>query len=99
MNGENLAFYQNLPEKMEIFRGAGRERAEGTPWTIDREVAEGFAQGHRGIKVPDPVIAQTIVYKHSVLAVSTDRGESEILINPYHLQEPIHVENFTGKGF
>lgn len=48
-------------------------------------VAEAFAQGHRGIQVPRPVLAQAVIYKGDILTVSSDRGEAEVLLNPDRL--------------
>jgi non-ribosomal peptide synthetase component F len=45
-------------------------------------VAEGFARGHRGIVVSDPVIATAQVYKRDILAIFIERKESEVLIDP-----------------
>src|SRR5262245_38026515 len=43
---------------VQIYRGCSRLRVRGLPWTMDRKVAEGFARGHRGKSVPDPVVAE-----------------------------------------
>ena len=49
---------------------------------MDSTVAEGFAHGHRGIRVPDPVIASAWVPKASIFALFSDRSESEALVDP-----------------
>lgn len=48
-------------------------------------VAEDFAQGHRGIQVPQPVLAKALIYKGDILIVSSHRGEAEVLLNPNRL--------------
>ena len=51
--------------------------------TTDVHVAEGFARGHRGIRVPDPVVATGTIAKSAVFLATNDRGESEVLGLPH----------------
>lgn len=80
------AFYDRLPNWITIYRGCSRDRVFGLSWTLDRKVAERFARGHRGIMVPDPVIAEAKVRTREILAVFTDRKEAEVLIDFTRLQ-------------
>jgi hypothetical protein len=61
LSAKARAAYNALPDSVRVFRGSSRERVMGVTWTIDREIATGFAQGHRFIEVSDPVIAMGVV--------------------------------------
>ena len=67
------AFFDALPDPVEAFQGCHRQRVRGVSWTTCPTVAAGFARGHRGIPVPDPVIARAMVPKAAVFAAFTDR--------------------------
>ena len=47
--------------------------------------ARGFAEGHRGLRVPDPILATASSREH-IFAVFTDRKESEVLLDPARTQ-------------
>ncbi|TGQ72968.1 MULTISPECIES: hypothetical protein [unclassified Mesorhizobium] len=79
---EDKKFYSALPEQVKVYRGCSRARVKGMSWTTDMAVAEDFAQGHRGIQVPRPVLAKAVIYKGDILTVSSHRGEAEVLLNP-----------------
>jgi len=74
-------FFQTLPDEVTVYRGCSRERVEALAWSIDLTVAQAFARGHRGIRVPDPVIASAVVPRSMVLFATDDRGEKEVLID------------------
>ena len=76
------AFFDFLPDPVTIFRGCSRPRVRGVSWTTDKAVAEAFACGHRGIRVPDPVLAEALVPKEAVFAAFVGREESELVIDP-----------------
>jgi hypothetical protein len=79
-----LYFWMDLPDQLTLYRGASRSRIHGAiSWTIDRKVAEKFARGHRGIPVPDPVIATASINKAAIFAATNERGESEVLCLPH----------------
>ena len=82
MTGADRAFASSLPEPVKVWRGCCRERVRGLAWTTDRAVAERFARGHRGIPVPDPVVAEATIARAGVFFVSTERKESEIVLDP-----------------
>jgi hypothetical protein len=76
-------FFAGLPRRFTIYRGASRAHINGAvSWTVDREIACGFAHGHRGIAVPDPVIASATINKADIFAAINNRGEREILALP-----------------
>lgn len=79
---EQRRFFDDLPEMVTLYRGCSVDRVLGISWTTDRKVAEGFARGHRGIRVPDAVIAQARISKRDIITVLTDREESEVIIDP-----------------
>jgi hypothetical protein len=76
-------FFNDLPETVAVYRGASRLRIEGAiSWTTDPEVARLFARGHRGIPVPDPVIAIGTIAKVDVFFATDDRNEREVICLP-----------------
>lgn len=70
------------PDRLTVYRGASRARIAAVSWTTDLEVARRFASGHRGIGVPDPVIAMAEISGDEVFWATDDRNESEILCLP-----------------
>jgi hypothetical protein len=75
------AFYDALPDKgIALYRGQDADGEVGLSWTTDRRVADGFAQGHRGISNPRPVVLKTIIPKSLIAFVCTDRNESEVVL-------------------
>jgi hypothetical protein len=66
----------------------------GFAWTTDRAVAEGFAGGHRGIRVPDPVIISAVIRKEHVFFATNDRSEHEVIVNPRRLRQ-LMIESCT----
>lgn len=79
---EDQAFHTDLSNPTTLWRGCSRERVKGVAWTTDRDIAVGFAEGHRGIPVPDPVLVQATVRKDAVFFVYTGRTESEVVVDP-----------------
>jgi hypothetical protein len=92
---EQRQFFETLSPLVLVFRGCSRVRVCGIAWTVDREIAEGFARGHRGIKVPEPVIASALVPKEHIFFVTDDRQEKEIVLNPRRLRRVVK-EPFNG---
>ena len=77
------AFYDDLPEQLTLYRGASRACIEAAiSWTTAADIAKGFARGHRGIRVPDAVIATATIHKADVFAAVDDRNEWEVLCLP-----------------
>lgn len=70
-----------LKDKLVVYRGQSALSRVGLSWTLRREVAEGFAHGHRGIQVPDPVVLERrIERKHVAMAFLDDRDEAEVAL-------------------
>lgn len=86
MGEEDAAFFDSLPAVVTIFRGTTRVRVRGLSWTTEPRIAFDFAGGHRGIRLPEPVIAEARIAREAVLAVATERQESELLIDPKALR-------------
>lgn len=79
MGSCDAAAYDNLQQEVTIFRGQSLGAA-GLSWTTDLIVADGFAQGHRGISLANPVVIAATARKDDVALVQTERGESEIVL-------------------
>lgn len=73
-------FIEHLPGEIRIFRGQDAGDGLGLAWTTDRQVAEGFAAGHRGIAHDDPYVYEITVLREEVAFACDDRGEAEIVL-------------------
>jgi hypothetical protein len=83
MYADGGEFFCDLPGTITVYRGASRSRIKGAiSWTTDIAVARNFARGHRGIAVPDPVVAIGVIDKSKIFLATDDRRESEILAPP-----------------
>jgi len=87
-------FWAALPDIVTVYRGCSRARVLGVAWTTDRAVAERFAEGHRGIRTPNPVVASARIAKADIFATFVDRAESEVLVDPERLVD-INIVNFV----
>lgn len=81
------AFFQSLPETVKVYRGCSRRHIRELAWTTDEDVADGFAYGHRGILVDDPVVASAFVSKRDIFFVAVERNESEVVVDPARLTQ------------
>ena len=72
-------WFNSLPEKLTIYRGCTKGRQDGICWTADRSVAEGFAEGHRGIKNAQPMVYEETINKFDAFFAFNDRREQEIV--------------------
>ena len=79
---EDREWWDALPDQLKIYRGCDKFRTDGLSWTVDRKVAEGFADGHRGVQATDPVIASAKIQKSDVWFATNERQEQEIVWNP-----------------
>lgn len=85
LEGEDAIFYAGLPPNVTLYRGADGTREHGISWTTDLEIALSFANGHRGIAVPNPTVFTAMVDKSDIWSVSVERSESEVLVSPAKL--------------
>ena len=74
-------WFDALPNVIQVFRGCSADGWHGLSWTTDKSVALGFAHGHRGIRVPEPVIATARIPKRMVLFATNEREEAEVLLD------------------
>lgn len=81
------AFLDSLPDPVQVFRGCSWRRVMGVSWTTDRSVAAKFAHGHRGIRVPGPIIAAGLAPKSAIFGVFVCRSESEVILDPRQVDE------------
>ena len=88
-------FFETLPPLVPVFRGCSASRVRGIAWTVDRVVAEKFAHGHKGIRVPEPVVASALIPKEHIFFVTDERQEKEVVLNPRRLRKVI-IEPFEG---
>jgi hypothetical protein len=87
LRGDDRAFFDGLPDLVRVYRGCSWGRARGVSWTTVREVAERFAHGHRGIRVPWPAVASAMIPKSAIFGTYTEREESEVVIDPRRLRQ------------
>lgn len=82
MEPNELAYYNNLPQKLNIYRGiaVGRANKEGLSWTCNYKTAEWFANRFNE-KDKKGYILQGEIDKDDVFAYFNGRNEDEILCN------------------
>ncbi|MBR0652743.1 hypothetical protein GXW78_24010 [Roseomonas terrae] len=80
MEPTDRAAYDALPDEVTVYRGQSATVPLGLAWTLRRDVAVGFAAGHRGISVPSPAIVTTRVKKTDIAFVCTDRNEDAVVL-------------------
>jgi hypothetical protein len=95
MSPDELNALKKLPPTIRIWRGYGCKGGErGFSWTLDKKVAEFFADyscgGRRRMLTNSvgetPYIAEGTCQKSKVLALFTERQESEIFVDPKHVK-------------
>lgn len=80
MSPADRAEYDALPERFPAFRGQDKEKPVGLAWTLDRNVAQVFAEGHRGLLNPQPIVIEAMLLKTNVALLLTGRKEAEIVL-------------------
>ena len=90
---------RNAPRgsQLQLYRGCSRSRVLAISWSLSESVARGFARGHRGIGVLDPVIATVRVPRDHVLLYLNDRQEQDALLLPDMLHD-VRVVPFLGQA-
>jgi hypothetical protein len=83
---EQREMYERLPETIGVYRGSSSDMIEGLSWTLDEEVAEQFAYGHRGKRNPNPVVSYGLIRKEAIFGVFNGRKEAEIILDPDQLE-------------
>jgi hypothetical protein len=98
------AFFHSLPADVTVYRGCSKQRINGLSWSIDPVVAQGFARGHRGIPVPEPVLVTALAKKNQIFAVTNDRQEYEVICVPSQILqvddlEDAQIVNWTAASY
>ena len=81
MSHESRLVFESIPASVRVFRGGNGESAvRGLSFSLNRRVAEGFAEGHRGIRYPDPRVFEMTVSRDEIAFVCNDRDELEVVL-------------------
>lgn len=82
MHSDELKYYNNLPDKVEIYRGiaVGRAEQEGLSWTCNYDTAKWFA-GRFDTDEQKGYILKGVIKKEDIFAYLNSRDEDEILCN------------------
>src|SRR6266446_1434849 len=80
MQAGDLAWYRSLPPIVPAYWGGRTSTKPRLSWTTCREVAEGFARGHRGFRAPDPEVIEVGIPKTRIAFVCNDRNEAELVL-------------------
>jgi hypothetical protein len=78
MTAAELAYWQQLPDEITIYRGCGQINTDGACWSLSREVASGFPSLNR-YQQSEALLVVATVRRENVLAVKLDRDEAEII--------------------
>ncbi|HEY8125993.1 MAG TPA: hypothetical protein VIF88_11305 [Methylocystis sp.] len=80
MPAKDRAFFESLPDKIEVWRGQDDSRPMRLAWTTNEETARAFARG-RGLFVnSSPVLYRGVVARRHVALAPQDRDEEAIVI-------------------
>lgn len=82
MHPAAIEFFDALPPVVTAFRGCDRDRVLGLPWSISQGIAKQFADDHL-----HPVLATAKIGRRAIFAVSGDRLEFEIIVDPKYLRK------------
>ena len=67
-------WFDALPSRFRVYRGCNANAVNGFSWSIEREVAIGFAGGHRGLQLCPSVLLSGMVQKNSILMTIGDQN-------------------------
>jgi hypothetical protein len=87
MEPEDGEFFDALPNFVQVYRGCARYRSSGISWTTDRAIGMKFARGMRFDNGPNRVLVEASVPKQAIFAALANRKESEIVLDPGHLDQ------------
>jgi hypothetical protein len=79
MNQSNRAIYENLPDKLTVYRGCYSNNIYGLSWSLDRKIAEKFPFLDRYRQKGQRPILVTRKVKKSACVYIGDRNEAEII--------------------
>lgn len=86
MDEEERAAHQALEDTVTVYRGVTPYNAKNIralSWTLDRKTADRFA--HRFGE--DGTVYEAQIRKEHILALFTGRNESEVIVDPRHLEQ------------
>lgn len=86
MRPEDRECFTALPDPVSIYRGQLAGRHAGIAWTTDREWAERFARRSALFFGGEPTLLTGRVKKADIIAVLTERKESEVIVLPRHVR-------------
>ena len=74
--------------RVTLWRGQRKGQSVGISWTADEAIARKFSRcGGLRLNIPDGILLQGSFPTRAVMAYLTGRKESEVVINPYHLEK------------
>ena len=92
MTEEDYLYYENLPEKVEIYRGVSKGRVKmGLSWTDNKEKAIWFKNRFNEKNDGESVLLKAIVDKKDIIAYFNTRNERELLVDVYSIKDKIEV--------
>lgn len=86
MNDEEKTYFKSLPEKVEIFRGVQDiQFKNGISWTFNKDCAIWFAERFKRSNSKS-ILLSTKVNKNDILLYTNCRGEDEVIIDSFKLE-------------
>ena len=80
MDNEDYTFYNNLPDKVTVYRGVqSKNHAKGFNWSLSKKVATRFATDIAYKN--EGIVCETTVDKKDIIAYTNQRDEKEIILN------------------
>lgn len=85
MNEDDKKVYDELPDVIECYRGlqANDSPVKGLSWTLNMKKAEWFARRWKR----QGKIYKARIHKKFIFAYNNNRGEEEVILNPYGLNK------------
>ena len=85
MSLKEQKIFNELPEKVKIYRGHDKDHLDGLSWSLDKNIAEFFAYRYVRRKSDcDFIVTEKTVPKEDIVCYLNDRKENEV----------IYIENF-----
>ena len=99
MPAKDRAFFEALPDKIEVWRGQDDSRPMRLAWTTNEETARAFARG-RGLFVnSSPVLYRGVVARRHVALAPQDRDEEAIVVfAARHIRRPTKTKLFAARS-
>lgn len=79
MDEDERDYFNALPDKVVIYRGCEEHNMDGMSWTLDREVAQMFANKYRS---KTGIVRRRMVSKNKLFAYVDLRQEQELILLP-----------------